>query len=291
MNLGIDTSDIEAARRSYSVFSDRRFNAGLATALSRTAVQVKDAEQREMLDSFDRPTRFTLSAIFAKPATAQSLEAQVWIKDDGAGRSPLTWLRWQVFGGERRIKAFEKLLRSQGALPSGMVTVPGQAARLDAFGNWSTGQLRQVLSQLRIEPTQGATSALPRLTAGDREILKRTGGKAGGLAGPARSALLDARAKNNRIQSAYRRAGGQFVAFPQGRGKLPAGIYRVRSTAWGRTSPQPILIFVDGARYEAGRFDFFYAGQKVADRVLPVEVDRALGEQLQRWAAKTGGRP
>lgn len=284
MNLTIDVTDIERARKALAGFSDRRFNVALATALTRTAIEVRQAEEREMRDAFDRPTRFTLNSLYVKPAQASSLQAEVGIKDDFTQRSPLKWLRWQIRGGLRTPKAFEKLLIGAGAMPSGMVAVPGRFARLDAFGNHSTGQLRQILSQLRIEPTQGATSALPRLSGRDQAALRDAAAK--GTRGPVNiGAVKEARSRRNRINGAYRRAGGQFVAFPNGRGKLRPGIYQVRATAFGRADPKPVIIFVASARYEAGRFDFDYVARLVADRSLAAHVNTALQEQMQRLAA------
>lgn len=290
MNLTIDVSELQRARQGLAGFSSRRLDAALATALTRTALEVRRAQEREMRDVFDRPTKFTLNSLYLKPAQANNLQAEVGIKDDLSQRSPLKWLRWQVRGGQRTPKAFEKLLISAGAMPAGMVAVPGRFAKLDAFGNHSPGQLRQILSQLRIEPTQGATSALPTLGTRDQAALRDAAAK--GARGPVNaSAVKDARSKRNRINSAYRRAGGQFVAFPGGRGKLRPGIYQVRATAFGRTDPKPVIIFVARARYEAGRFDFDYVARLVADRSLANNINAALQEQIRRLAAKqaTGG--
>lgn len=268
MNFTIDTTDLRRAGSAFARFSDRRFNAGLATALTRTALAVQAAQQAEMRDVFDRPTRYTLQSVFVSPARADNLAARVGIKDDYTRRSPIKWLRWQIDGGTRTPKAFELLLMRSGAMPQGMVTVPGRAVRLDAFGNISTGQLRQILSQLRIEPTSGVTSTLPRITSADTPASRK--------------------AKERRIKSAYQRAGGQYVAFPNGRGKLKPGIYQVRSTGFGRTDPKPVLVFVSKATYEAGRYDFDYVSQLAINRNLQREVDTAMAQQLKRWADKYG---
>lgn len=219
MRMTIDTRGLREAGQAFGMFSDRRARAGLATALTRTAVAVRQSQQAEMRDVFDRPTRYTLNSLYVRPATADSLRAEVGIKDDFTSRSPIKWLRWQIDGGNRTAKAFERLLIRAGAMPADMLAVPGRFARLDAFGNMSTGQLRQILSQLRIEPTSGVTSVLPRVLTSDNAPTRK--------------------AKERRIAAAYRRAGGQFVAFPNGRGRLPAGIYQVRATAWGRSDPRP----------------------------------------------------
>jgi hypothetical protein len=289
MQVTIDSRQIEQLRRSYSAFSDRRFNAGLATALTRAAQAVKLAQQAEMRDVFDRPSPYTLGSVFVDRARADKIEARVGIANSpgGRGRAPISWLRWQINGGQRTPKAYERALMRAGAMPDDMRTVPGKFARLDAFGNISAGQIRQILSQLRIELSSGATSTLPRVGKGERALI--AGGGKGQVVGPLFTSFVkDAKAKQRRIDSAYRRAGGQYVAFPNGRGKLRAGIYQVRSTGFGRTDPKPVLIYVKSANYEAGRYDFHYVSELAVQRNLPGAVNQALQDQLRRWAAKQG---
>lgn len=270
MSFTIDTRDLERLRKSYARFSDRRFNAGMATALTRTAQAVKVAQQAEMRDVFDRPSPYTLGAVFVDRAQADRLVARVGIANSpgGRGRAPIQYLRWQISGGQRTPKAYERALMRAGALPDDMRTVPGKFARLDAYGNISAGQIRQILSQLRIELSSGATSVLPRVAAADNGATRK--------------------AKQRRIKSAYTRAGGQYVAFPNGRGKLRAGIYQVKRTGFGRTDPKPVLVFVTQAQYDAGRYDFDYVSELAIKRNLQPEVDRALADQLRRWADKNG---
>lgn len=287
MNFTLDNRQVDQLRRSYAAFSDRRFAAGLATALTRTAQAIKQAQQAEMRDVFDRPAPYTLGAVFVDRARADKLEARVGIANapGGRGRAPISWLRWQINGGQRTPKAYERALMRAGALPDDMRTVPGKFARLDAFGNISAGQIRQILSQLRIELSSGATSALPAVSRADRRLAGQTTRKAGPAA---RTDIKVARFKVRRVDSAYKRAGGQFVAFPQGRGKLRAGIYQVRSTGFGRTDPKPVLLFVSSASYEAGRYDFHYVSELAYRRSVDAEIDDAMQDQLRRWAAKQG---
>jgi hypothetical protein len=291
MNFTIDTTDLERARRSFEQFSDRRFAAGMATALTLTGKAVQDAQQREMQDVFDRPTRWTLGAVYVRPASATRLEAIVGIMDNPfGGRPPIKWLHWQIRGGLRTPTALERRLMSAGAMPDDMRMVPGRFARLDAFGNISTGQIRQILSQLRIELSSGAKSTLPRVSGADRRLIaraRRSSGFVGPLSG---TAVKNARAKVNRVDAAYRRAGGQYIALPYGRGKLRPGVYQVRDFGGaGRADPRPVLIFVSRAQYEAGRYDFDYVSELAIRRNLPAQVDAAMADQLRRWASKYQG--
>ena len=181
-----------------------------ATALTRTALEVRKDLRAEMLRVFDRPTPFTLNSLFVKPATMQDLSAVVWLKERSlfGGQH---YLEPQIFGGARPIKPFEERLRRIGALPDGMFAVPGEGARLDRYGNMSRGQLVQILSQLRAF-TEAGFDAHPTASR---------------------------RSKRN-----IRKAGTFFVGRPGG-GKLPLGIWqRIAGQL------KPVLIFVRGPRYQ-----------------------------------------
>lgn len=271
MNYTFDATDLVRVARNVGA-SDRRLRAAAATALTRVQVKVAAAERAEIRDVFDRPTPYTENSIFVKPATAGSGVALMGIKDDTAGARPaVSWLRWQIRGGLRTLTAFEKALVRGGAMDGGDRAVPGRFARLDQFGNVSRGQLVQILSQLRIGTgLAGSVRVLPTLGAED--------GKA------------EARRKAGVIRRAYQRAGGQFVAFPYGRGRLRAGIYQIRQFANGRADPKPVLIFVSKAEYEAGRFDFFDVAERVIRRELPVELGGELARAALNAQATAGTR-
>lgn len=117
---------------------------------------VKEAESQlrtEVGSVFDRPTPFTLNAFRIQYAKPSQPEAAVWVKDEKSGASkglaPEDWFKPQVYGGERALKASERMLRSMGILPPGMYAVPGKGARLDAYGNMSRGHIAQLLSGLK----------------------------------------------------------------------------------------------------------------------------------------------
>lgn len=261
MQLTIDTRGLTPALDRLAEMPRQARFAGVK-ALTYTAQKVARAEEREMLDSFDRPTRRTMQSIYVVGATKERPQAVVGVKDsfgNRGDRGQIAYLRWQIYGGSRTEKAFERALLSGGAMRKGDRAVPGRFARLDAYGNISQGQIKQILSQLRIDATVGSTRSLPRFAFEDTK--------------------KDRQQKKRRIAKAFEKAGGQFLALPDGRGRLPAGIYQTRATAFGRSDPRPVIIFVPGARYET-RFDFHYAARTAVLRHLGPETERAVAEAL-----------
>lgn len=231
-------------------------------ALTRTARDIRDAEQDEIRDVFDRPTLFTQRAPFFKGATKAKPEALVGLKDDlsggASGRAPATYLEPQIEGGRRRFKGFEEALRRAGAMPPFKFAVPGKFARLDAYGNISRGQIIQILSQLRTGTNAGFTRNLP-------------------VPGAAKYEDQNKRALKT-IRSAYSRAGGQYFAVPFRRGRLQPGIYQRRGFGkLGDAAPRPVIRFVDSVQYD-DRFDFFYVAQSTAERRFEANLDAALAQ-------------
>lgn len=128
-----------------------------AVAMTRTARAIKEELVGEMRSKFDRPTPYTLNALAVKPARRDDLSAEVFLKNSASKAIPASkFLAPQILGGSRRHKRFERSLEAAGLLPKGMQAVPGQAAKLDAYGNMSRGQIVKILSYLRAsaDPTQ-----------------------------------------------------------------------------------------------------------------------------------------
>jgi hypothetical protein len=253
MKITATLEGLKEAQQSLKGFSDRRMAATLATALTRTAVEVKAGVQKELPRVFDRPTPYTINSLFVKPARADRLEAEVFFKDEfGTSRLgiPATkYLLPEVRGGARRSKGFEKALRKAGVLPFGRFAMPAAGAQLDAYGNVNRGQLIQILSQLRIT-----------LTAGHQ-----------------RNMSFDAR-KQIRAQQ---RAGGRFFVKRDRKGG-PPGIYQRELIGRNVT---PVFIFTRPPNYRP-RFPFDAIATKLSDASLPRNVQRALQEQIARLAAR-----
>lgn len=270
MKLTLDSIGLSEAQRTLAEgLSSRRLNAAMATALTRTALDIREEVKREMRAVFDRPTRFTLDAVYVNPAlgsqpvpgalygeglkrrgsNAKFLQAEVELKDDFGYSEP--YLRAQVTGGQRRLKGLEIALKAAGILPAGWVAVPGKDTRRDAYGNVTGGLVRQVMSQLRLARIDGDKTNLS----------------------------FDARKQIN----AQRKAGGRFfVVKPGAKGKLLPGVYQreffVREASL-------IFLFVASATYRK-RLDFYGISGRIANERLPVHMQRAIVDHLARVAAK-----
>jgi len=227
-----------------------------AIALTRTAWKVRAAEMEEMPRVFDRPVPFTLNSVLVRQATRESLAAKVWLREEGGkGNAPFKFLEPEIVGGPRRMKRFERAMA--GILPPGMMAVPGEGARLDAYGNMSAGQIVQILSQLRIQTVGGYES--------------RLGGK-----------TID----EKKVKRSIKRQGYRIFALVKRHGNLLPGIYARIQTGVGPrggalTKLSPLLIFVRAVTYHK-RFDFVGVAERTTYREFPGEFRRALDERMAR---------
>lgn len=233
---------------------DKQVRFAASVTLNRLAAgPVRDALRLEMQDSLDRPTPFTLRSIaLTQPATRDNPAAVIDFRDVAGGQRPAAdYLRWQVQGGERRLKAFEIMLRSMGVLPGGYFMVPGRGAKFDAYGNVSRGQIVALLSYFRAFPEDGRGFKMNSTAASRARMAKGTKSRPG-----------------------YR----YFVGRPGGRGQL--GIYQDVKLGRGTRELLPVFIFVQWARYEP-RLDLNYAAQLAVQRNAPAIFRRELAQALR----------
>lgn len=197
---------------------ERQLPFALALALTRTAEAAKVGVQQEMRQVFDRPTPFTLDALRVQPATKSKPEAAVFFKDRGGKGLTDAKTRYghQVFGGQRALKRMEARLRRIGLLGVSEEAVPGQAAKLDGYGNMSRGQIVQILSWF----------------------------EAFGEAGFSANSTAATRAK--RAKGTRSRRGERFFLKRDRPGR---GIYRAVRTGFGDVI-QPVLMFVSRSKYK-----------------------------------------
>ncbi len=120
-------------------------------AINHGAFAARKAINAEIAKKFDRPTPYTLNALFVAQARRNKLQARVWFKDleaKSSGRSRGHYLTTQTFGGVRAWKQFEARLNRVGALPAAHYAVPSPAFPLDAYGNPKRSEITKIMSWL-----------------------------------------------------------------------------------------------------------------------------------------------
>lgn len=243
----------------------RQMPFAVALALTRTAQDVRKAEQAEMRSVFDRPTPFTLNALFVKPATKVTLTAEVWVKDS---ERPKHYLLPQISGGDRALKRFEQLLVQRGVMRAGERAVPGGGATRDSYGNVSRGQIVKILSQLQAFNLAGATA----------------------------NASTAKRSKTKRAREAYFVSTGVGThpfggrSWSKGRMKqtLPRGVWVRKPHGVLGSTVSPVLLFVNKATYRK-RFKFEEVALSTISRVLPGHLDAAMARALATAKPSGGG--
>jgi alkylated DNA nucleotide flippase Atl1 len=238
MKVEITITGLDEARGLVSSFSDRRFNAVIASTLTGTAKAIRESERDAIAQSFASPLSYTNNSPRLKIATATNLQAEVYIADIKGGGggggfegSPADYLQAEVQGGARRVKKFEKALQNQGSMPRGWVSVPGPAAKLDGYGNMSRSQIIQIIAQLGQDYSPGYA-----------RVIKRS---------------VDAR-----IAKA-RKSGQIYFAVTKAGQPLKPGVY-LRDK---RRGPRPVMYFVPQARYRVALRFADVAANTVADQL------------------------
>ena len=156
VDVSIDTSRLKG--RLSQLQEQAHFAA--AYMLTQLAKDGREAATKRIGEAFDRPVRFTQSAITIKPATKASLTSMVFAKDIQAG-----YLAIQETGGERRPR------------PGAPVIVPVNI-RLNAAGNIPRGKVRREVAKPTTFVSRQDTSRTRHLPPGIYQRLKRPKGKA-----------------------------------------------------------------------------------------------------------------
>lgn len=220
--------DVKSAIRQLADIHDKQLPYATSLAINRTALKVKAMQEREIKDVFDNPTRFIQNSIFYKRSDKHNLTATVGIKDTrlSGGVPPVKPLIAEISGGSRKLKNYELALRSAGVLPNGYFTVPGEAAKMDMYGNMRRSQLNEIITYVKSF----------KVSKSRAQIEKSTSKKYG---------------------VSY------FVGTP-GNGKSPLGIWQRLFSNFG-TATRPILIFVKSTNYEPV-YDFEQVAQSTVQK-------------------------
>lgn len=124
-------TELNGVARSVKLFerAKRRMPIITAIALSKTAKQTKEREEREMAKVFKNPRKYVLNSLFARTANKTNLRATV---EDrlfaGKGTPASNFLAPQIKGGSRKKKRSERALEKAGILPPNKYMLPSKQA-------------------------------------------------------------------------------------------------------------------------------------------------------------------
>lgn len=249
MQIEVDVDDMLG--RQFSELEKKNLDFAIVQASNKTAFEVRESWKRSASRIFDRPTPLTVNAALYRKATKQKLYAEIFIRDEASkGTPPAQYLRAQVEGGDRRPKGMERLLMSANLMPRDNFAVPGNDAPRDQYGNVGSGQVRKILSQLRLGLEAGYTSN--ETDEGRKRRLKRQRTRGGG---------------------------GSFFVVQKQRGQLRPGIYERIEFAQG-SAVRAMFIFARKAVYDA-RYDIFGIAEKEWSRLMPFFFERELAKAVE----------
>lgn len=232
----------------------------IARSLNDTTEDVLEAVNMEILRAFDRPTPWTQKAFkVRKTAKKDYLLAAVDQKDDAKSRN---YLETEAYGGPRPQTGLERLLDAKVAYAGVLRTMlpatssADSGARLDNYGNWSSGQRNELLANI------GAMSDPLNNTPSVAKLKARN---------PGMKAKAEAKLKAKALTR-------YFIprATRNGDGGLAPGVYRRDSNKVLKI----ILAFSDAVPTYTPRFNFDTVAEAAARAAFPDHLRRRLAEAI-----------
>lgn len=237
LKVKFDAPDVDAMRDA----DVKQVRMATLMSINTAAWEGMKAGRAEVESVFDSPTPWVVKGVRYQKAKPDRMTATIdldyWGNKQGVGVDQV--LQAEVYGGERRAKRHEVALQRIGVLPAGMGIVPGEAAKLDAYGNMQAGQIVQILAWFRAFGQQGYKANM------DDKGRARLG-------------------KDKRKQGTR---GFEYVAvYANNRGGMHPGIYQKTFTGFG-SAVKPVMIFVPMPKYRK-RFDFYTVVDEAARRAF-----------------------
>lgn len=248
----IEVTGLEGLRKELEQFSERRLNAAVATAMTRTVKRISEGWQGQINREIDRPAPRTGRSTAFTGAQAARLEAHAFVKDAMPGLPPAAYLAPHESGGSRRTKKFEQALISSGAMPAGYVTVPGRHATIDGYGNVSRALIVAVIAQLGADYSPGYQRVISKST--EKRLARQ------------------------------KRLGRTFISVSPDQAKrfnLNPGIYERMPDG----SRKAVFLYQRGTSYRR-RLNLIDSGKRDAGAMVQQEFSRAVGESLARLQAR-----
>ncbi len=155
LSIKVDAKEINKARLFVAQINNQ-LPFATSVALNQTARDVQQALKAETRQSFVNPVPYTVNAFRYSKSSKRDLEATVY--PDKTRR----YFPTEIFGGQRRVKAYEGFLRglSDGALPRGKLLPT--AVAVNAAGNPKKSLFGQIQSRLSSTDRGGFFIGTPR---------------------------------------------------------------------------------------------------------------------------------
>lgn len=246
MQINIKFEGLEQMIKELENISKHKVPKVAAMALTATAKKFRQITIDQLSTVFDRPTPWIKRGVFFTPATTNNLSARVWFKDRDARTTAADVVAPHVYGGGRKPKPFEKALQRYGRMLIGTYAMPGKGARLNRYGNISSGTITKALTAARALEGMSGT------------VFYGKGGttKVGGY-------------KLRKGTENY------FLGKPGGK---PLGVWQRYGR--GKKKVKPILIFVDKTPQYKKRLPFFETAEKVVPQIFRQEFSRLAKETI-----------
>lgn len=150
--------DVKNLTRHLRAIHQKQIPFATASAINAVMKTAAPAVKREMGLVFDRPTTWTLNSYrVLKWANKRDLTGVVGFKDmdyrgGPGGKSSSAagvYLQAEMYGGPRKAKGIEGLLRNRGLIGQGEFVVPSKHQPLDRYGNVSRGTIQKINANLQ----------------------------------------------------------------------------------------------------------------------------------------------
>lgn len=249
----IEIKGLDELKQGLTEFQQTLYPTAMRNALNDVTFLAKEAVVAKMKTELDRPTPFTLNAFYVDKASKDKLSTKLRFQDPTRLSDSQHYLYPTTYGVMRGFKKFEAALFAKGLIPSGWLTVPAKDQPLDAYGNVSSGLMKEILAWFEANANNaGYTSNMTDATRSKR----RTG--------------------------TSRTFGYEFFVIKPGKSKLPPGLYRRVFLPYQPGEPSSkiylIFLFVPKANFWYAQKYNFHA---TARDVLNANLKDIFGREMQ----------
>lgn len=153
LEVKIDDKEVRTLMKAFP----KRANRAAERTLDKMVDEIKDSVWSQLPKFFDRPTPYTLNSLKVTKTQRHNMVAYVWFKKPPRMRQH--YLVSQVEGGGRSFKGLELAMGNKFFAPAKPGNITGRGPQLDKYGNITGGQIRQIMSVLKVAERSAGYSA------------------------------------------------------------------------------------------------------------------------------------